>query len=183
MTDEIERWRPVLGYEGRYEVSDIGRVRSVERKVRFGKNSWRIAPQKLIYQAVIARGNRTAKYAQVTLWVGNSAQSRKVYRLVLEAFVGRRPKGLEGCHGDGDSTNNRLDNLRWDTRKANNDDRKKHGKTVGVKNHKAKLSEENVREILRSPEGPVILASRFAVTPQLIQLIRKGKVWTHLSRN
>lgn len=53
---------------------------------------------------------------------------RKVHRLVLEAFVGPRPDAYQGCHYDGDPTNNRLDNLRWDTASANNKDRVRHGR-------------------------------------------------------
>jgi hypothetical protein len=51
---------------------------------------------------------------------------RQVHRLVLEAFVGPCPDGMECCHEDGDSTNNRVDNLRWDTHEANVRERLEH---------------------------------------------------------
>jgi hypothetical protein len=70
------------------------------------------------------------------------------HRLVLLAFVGPCPEGLEGCHNDGDPSNNRLDNLRWDTRESNMADQIKHGVTTrGVKQWKAKLTAQRVREI------------------------------------
>lgn len=52
----------------------------------------------------------------------------RIHSLVLEAFVGPRPDGMEGCHNDGDPANNHLANLRWDTRAANNQDTLRHGR-------------------------------------------------------
>ncbi len=79
--------------------------------------------------------------------------NRFVHRLVLEAFVGPCPKGMECCHNDGDPTNNNLSNLRWDTRKANSADRKKHGTDIeGTKNKMAKLDDDKVREMRRLRE-------------------------------
>jgi hypothetical protein len=57
------------------------------------------------------------------LFLGISGRNRPVHQLVLEAFVGPRPSGMEGCHFDGHSRNNRLMNLRWDTPEANRQDR------------------------------------------------------------
>ncbi len=68
-------------------------------------------------------------HLRCTLTCGNSRRKRnaKVHILVLEAFVGPRPLGLEGCHDDGDPANNRLTNLRWDTPSSNAVDRVRHG--------------------------------------------------------
>lgn len=54
--------------------------------------------------------------------------SRRVHLLVLEAFVGPCPPGLEGCHTNGDGLDNKLTNLRWDTHAANMQDRLRHGR-------------------------------------------------------
>jgi len=71
-----------------------------------------------------------------------------VHRLVLFAFVGPPPSGLEGCHYDGNHKNNQLGNLRWDTPKANEADKKRHGTdNTGERNPSAKLTESDVREI------------------------------------
>lgn len=83
---------------------------------------------------------------------------RYVHVLVLEAFVGPCPEGMECCHWDGDPSNNRLDNLRWDTPKANHADSVRHGTAVfapgtsstrGEGNPSSKLTEDQVREIDR----------------------------------
>jgi hypothetical protein len=71
--------------------------------------------------------------------------TRLLHRLILEAFVGPCPEGMEGCHKDGNPANNRLDNLRWDTPKSNWEDMTKHGTdTRGFRNGAAKLTPESL---------------------------------------
>ncbi|WHP18827.1 NUMOD4 motif-containing HNH endonuclease [Cellulomonas sp. ES6] len=117
-----ERWLPVLGYEGLYEVSDLGRVRSMPREVQNGRGVM-VAGGRLLKPTVSERRGSLI----VSLSVHNRAESRLVHRLVLESFVGPRPDGMEACHGDGDPGNNRLSNLRWDTHESNMDDQRRHG--------------------------------------------------------
>lgn len=114
-----EVWRPVVGFEHGYEVSDCGRVRSIERVVTdsLGRNLRREG-------RVLAQTIGTTGYFTVSL--GRSGGTQKVHRLVLEAFRG--PSDLDGCHNDGNKLNNALDNLRWDTRSENNFDMVRHGK-------------------------------------------------------
>ena len=118
-----EEWRAIPGWEGAYEVSDRGRVRSVERRTWCprGKGFWRKVPAKILSPAV-SRG-----YLRVTLQRSGRVESQAVHRLVLLAFVGPCPPGLEACHYDDDPANNALSNLRWDTRKANHADRTRNG--------------------------------------------------------
>lgn len=113
-----ENWKPVPGYEGVYEVSDLGRVRSLDRLDAAGR------PRRGQPRSSTADGGG---YLQVSLWRDGSERRVSVHRLVLVAFVGPAPKGMEACHNDGDSTNNTLANLRWDTRSANSLDRVRHG--------------------------------------------------------
>lgn len=117
-----EQWRPVVGYEGVYEVSDAGRVRSLPRSVR-GRNE-SLVPRPGVE---LARTPDRDGYAHVVLSVGNAQRTRKVCVLVLEAFAGAKPAGLEACHNDGDKTNDSIANLRWDTRSENALDRVRHG--------------------------------------------------------
>ncbi|MFL0172399.1 NUMOD4 motif-containing HNH endonuclease [Mycobacterium sp. SMC-13] len=114
-----EEWRPVVGYEGRYEVSDQGRVRSLDRvTVRSDGRATR-------YKGTMLKPStaRTPDYPVVALGGGASA---RVHNLVLEAFVGPRPPGMAACHGDGNHHNNTLGNLRWDTYSSNNRDLVRH---------------------------------------------------------
>jgi NUMOD4 motif/HNH endonuclease len=119
-----ERWRPVRGYEGFYDVSDFGRVRSVDRIVthRVGKTA-RVRGR-LIAQVL---GKDTLNGMAVSLWLDGTVRTVRVHRLVLTAFVGECPPGMECCHDDGNATNNMLANLRWDTHSENILDRQRHG--------------------------------------------------------
>ena len=110
-----EYWLPVVGWEDFYEVSDHGRVRCLPRK-------W--VPKARILKVVHSPG----KYPQVGLFNRpKRTLTRMVHQLVAEAFIGPCPDGMEICHLDGDRSNNRLDNLRYDTRKNNHADKWKHG--------------------------------------------------------
>ena len=72
-------------------------------------------------------------YLRVQLWMKGRAYSRFVHRLVLEAFVGPCPLGMECCHNNGNASDNRLENLRWDSHKANCCDTVRHGTCPGLR--------------------------------------------------
>ena len=118
----IEEWRPVPGHPG-YEVSSRGRVRSLDRVMevgsRWGKTVLLPLKGRMLRQATRPSGHRTLGLT--------GGQTRDVHALVLEAFVGPRPDGMEACHNNGDPADNRLENLRWDTRRENALDRIRHG--------------------------------------------------------
>lgn len=120
MGEDEEQWRPVAGHEGLYEVSDRGRVRSIDRTIicRNGTTSRR--PGKMLKPQITPHG-----YRRITF--GYRRGQQYVQSLVLTAFVGPRPAGLEACHNDGDPSNNMLSNLRWDTRISNMLDQVRHG--------------------------------------------------------
>lgn len=108
-----ERWLPVAGYEGIYEVSDQGRVRSLDRTVPHGHTGTRRAAGRELRLLIDSGG-----YPFVHL--GRRPQRRvRVHVLVLETFVGPRPAGLCGLHRDDVKTNGRLSNLRWGTQSEN----------------------------------------------------------------
>lgn len=168
-----EEWRPVVGYEGRYEVSNLGRVRSVARNVEIPA-TWRtVAYRRKERGRLLSPGKTRKGYGRVNL----EGKTFSVHRLVLEAFVGPCPDGMEGCHCDGDPSNNAIDNLRWDTRRSNWEDRRKHGNAVSTR----KLSDGQVREIRRLVSGTgltnIEIAERYGVHHSTVSLIRRGKVW------
>lgn len=119
----VEQWRPVAGYERLYEVSDAGRVRSLDRLIpnrrTGGTKRWRGR----ILTPVFVN-----PYYGVSLCRDGVARRKMIAHAVLEAFVGPRPPGQFACHGDGTHTDNRLANLRWDTESANAQDRVQHGR-------------------------------------------------------
>jgi len=91
-----ERWRDIRGYEGSYQVSDQGRIRSLDRIDGQGRN-WK-------GRILRPKGRRNGKgYLNVCLSGGSKAHKeyREIHRLVLETFRGPCPHGLEGCHRNG----------------------------------------------------------------------------------
>lgn len=116
-----ETWRPIPGYEGLYEASDHGRVRSLDRRVPHARAGTILCRGKVLAPAM-HRGR-----PHLTLARDGAHRQVGVHTLVLEAFIGPRPEGMEGCHGDGDKLNNHLSNLRWDTTSANVLDQVQHG--------------------------------------------------------
>lgn len=115
-----EEWRAVAGFEGGYEVSNLGRVRSLDRVLTFQK--YHARGRRMV--AVTARlKGKLLKPAlnlsghQFVVLTGQRIFS--VHTLVLTAFTGPAPDGMECCHNDGDPANNVHSNLRWDTRSNN----------------------------------------------------------------
>lgn len=113
----VERWRPVLGFEGIYEVSDRGRVKRIV-PVLNGPAGYILRP---------GPSSHPGGYVLVGLRRDGKPTTHTVHKLVLQAFVGPRPPGMECRHMDGNPTNNALSNLRWGTRKENMRDQLRHG--------------------------------------------------------
>lgn len=183
-----ETWKRIPGFEG-YEVSALGNVRSWLPRTPTARQptSPRIKKQY----------TNPDGYQVTSLQVARSVtKTARVHFLVLTAFVGPRPEGLEACHNNGNPADNRLENLRWDTPASNIADQVKHGTRVdnsGEANWAAKLTDEDVREIRRA-YGPATgkgshtigrptqaeLAAKYGVTQPQISFILRGKGWTHV---
>lgn len=119
-----EQWLPVIDFESAYEVSNMGRVRSIDRTIEQRDGTTRFFPGRILAQSNL-NGYRT-----VGLSIQKNSTRRTVQRVVLEAFIGKRPSGMEACHYDGDRSNNELSNLRWDAPKSNAQDKFRHGTNV-----------------------------------------------------
>lgn len=117
----VEEWLDIPGYEGFYQVSDQGRVRSLDRMVR-GPLVDRFAAGRILKPAI-----NSSNRLNLTLQLDGKKTTWLVHRLVALAFIGNCPAGMETCHNDGNQFNNALNNLRYDTRGANMLDRVKHG--------------------------------------------------------
>ena len=116
MMEEI--WIDIEGYEGKYEVSNLGRVRSLDQMLsyasRWGTIAYRPTKGKVLTQRTISGG-----YKGVLIKVQGKTEMKLVHRLVANAFV-PNPQNLETVnHIDEDKTNNHVDNLEWCTRKYN----------------------------------------------------------------
>lgn len=118
-----EEWRPIPGFDVRYEVSNFGRVRT-RRRI----NPYVDGRNRRVEEKVRALHPDTRGYPSLTLTDNDGhRRPRSVHVLVAAAWIVPRPEGAEVCHNDGDKTNNRVENLRYDTRIENARDVVRHG--------------------------------------------------------
>lgn len=179
----MEIWKDVLGYEGYYQVSNLGRVTSTTRKVLGRAKSSRTILGRLKKPALLKNGRLS-----VILHKDGKYQSFYVHRLVLTAFRGPCPEDMQACHfPDKNPLNNKLSNLRWDTAKANRQDMVYHDtRLYGESSHMSKLTESNVLQIrdrLSKGDKQTHIAEDFGVCPAVIIDIRKGTTWSHIKSN
>lgn len=173
-----EEWRSVSGYEGLYEVSNLGRVRSLGRLSR-GRNSStrRIAPRILK-----AGTNPTSGYHAVSLWRDSRQKTVSVHKLVTRAFMGEKPDGKEIRHLRGVAAGDGISNLAYGTPAENAADKRAHGtQPLGECVHSAKLTTRRVQAIrkLKGTRTPLV-AAQFGVAARTIRDIWNGVTWKHL---
>jgi uncharacterized protein (DUF433 family) len=175
---EAEQWLPVPEWPG-YDVSDWGRIRSWKRRAS-RKRGWEIGDTPRVLKGKRWPDGRST----IVLSRNDGRDTRKYYihSLVLTAFVGPCPEGMEACHFPNENPgDNRLSNLRWDTRRENRlDVYRNGGLTSNV------LSEEDIPVIwgrLASGESMKVIANDYNISYTLIHSIKMGRAWSYLTRN
>lgn len=173
--------RDIPGLDGYYARSDGAILTIWQKRKRYDSNSpaVRLGSLRLMDVELTSSG-----YHAVTI-----KRRRYVHRLVLEAFAGPCPKGMECRHMDGNKTNNSAANLAWDTHVNNMADRKRHGTNrggvmFGEANGAASLSQEDVRQIRkmrREGHAQRALARRFGVSRTQIRRIERKLSWKHIA--
>lgn len=144
----------------RYEVSTAGQVRMKQRQPR--------------------KPSRTPTGYHVIVFSvpGKKHIGRYVHRMVMETFVGPCPEGSEVSHLNGDNSDNRLANLRYESRKENHARKVEHQTDYnGARNPAAKLTDQQVREIRASKAPETALAKIYGVTRATIGRARRGDSW------
>ncbi len=169
-----EIWKPVVGFEGLYEISNIGRVKS---KHKFGR------PAK---DGILSLQKNHKGYLRVHLSGYGKGYTVVVHRLVLEAFVSPQPSVIhESNHKNGIKSDNRKENLEWVTPKENNRHSVENGfwhPHKGEAHGMAKLKAIDIPTI-RADEGQESaykIAKRYGVKPQTIYSIWKRRLWKHI---
>jgi hypothetical protein len=168
-----EQWKGIAGHHG-YEVSTLGRVRSVARRIVTSNDISKIYSGRILCQATDGHG-----YQRVCFWRGNRQMGAIVHRLVAAAFLRPIERGEEVNHIDHDKRNNAVKNLEIISRTAN----MAHASAAG--RMAKKLTEQQVREIKYSllwGETKQALRVRFDVSRELISAIACNKVWRHVDQ-
>lgn len=172
---DTETWLPVAGYEGLYEVSDLGRVRSLDTRVR-------------TYQGTRARKGRILNfkprpdgYRTVSLSRDSKVADFLVHRLVAAAFLPNPTGTREINHVDFDRANNRASNLEWCSTREN----RAHSKRAGrIRNGTTKLTPGNVREIrarIAAGHRHIDIAADYGVGANVVGRIKSGQRWASLA--
>ena len=173
--DEV--WKDIPGYEGQYQASTEGRVRSIDHFVRgvchyTGKNFYRLVKGRIL------KPGRFCKSGHVSVVLRRGTNGIPVHRLIMKTFVGSAPTGMEVLHNNGIPTDNRLSNLRYGTRTENILDVYRQGGKW------RKLSADDVGAIkfgfycgYKGSE----LARMFGVSQITISNIKRGKIFSWLS--
>ena len=165
-----ELWQPVEGFESLYEVSNLGRVRSLERFVRCRGNGQQRKPSKVIAAHRYANG-----YPRLNLWQDNQKSRKYLHRLVAKAFLASPPGAIHTGRGgwsidhiNGDKTDNRACNLQWMLAADNN------------RKAKAKLTNEQIRAVREDKRTCQTIGVEYGVSAHTVSAIKTGKRWAHI---
>ena len=178
----MEIWKPVPNYEGYYEASNLGKIRSLDRYIeldgRWGRYT-RFKPGKIMTPKYDGRG----MYLSVTLAKDGKNRKMLVHRLVASTFIENPDNLPEVNHIDEDKTNNSVDNLEWCDHKYNNNYGSKATAGRGQNNSQNKFPEDLIKEIrrLHKPGDPEFcttgLSKKFGISPSHISSIIRGRRW------
>ncbi len=175
-----ETWKEALYWEGLYEVSNMGRVRNIQRWVKSKSTGRKFLP-------VVIRKPQLNRYGYPVVCLRGKPKAvlKSIHRMVVEAFVGTIPDGMQINHIDGNKQNNHLDNLEICTGSQNQLHRhrvlRQH---IGEKHPRAKLKEVDIhciRGMAADGMSQQCIADRYSVDRTAISLILRGKNWGWLS--
>ena len=174
----VELWKPIPGYEGIYEASSLGRVRSVDRELIQKNNKGGVSLFRRKGRVLAQRLSRDG-YFRVNLSKDDEITTHQVHNLICLAFYGTPRNGRDqAAHNDGTRTHNVLSNLRWASPSENMQDKNLHGTDMrGDRHFNARLNWDTVREIRRSKDSAPSLANRFGVGVKAIHKVRYGYTW------
>jgi hypothetical protein len=186
-----EIWLPVVGYEGYYEVSDCGNVRSLDRVVTCTdllnstprQRQWIMKGR--VLKASLTSPTRRGVYRKVQLSRDGEDHQYLVYVLVARAFLGPLPEGMQTRHGAAGKLEDSVWNLSYGTHGENQHDRARdQTDNAGTRNGQAKLTEQIVRECRArnaAGESKAALAREFGVSRQGMRMAINGDNWRHVS--
>lgn len=161
-------WAPVVGFEDTHEVSSDGQVRRLACVFVNKRGHRKPSPERMLKPTKKSNG-----YFHITLQGPSGPATLHVHRMVLEAFVGPCPEGMEALHKNDIQSDNRLENLRWGTHKENCVDRSIHGKCQFVLTHDDAEQIRYCRGRLRQ----VDVAKIYGVSQSTVSAIQLGKIW------
>lgn len=177
-----EIWKDVPGYEGLYQVSNLGRVRSLDRYIPHSLGGKSFVKGRILSDK--PRG-KNGRYCRVILYRNGIHLGESVHRIVAKTFIPNPDNKPQVNHINGIRTDNRVANLEWCTAKEND----KHAWDIGLKNSlgsnqsNAILHEDDIPGIKRLIEAGLSnreIGKKYGIEESTISLIKLGKRWTHV---
>lgn len=167
--------KPVYGYEGRYEIDNLGNIWSIKREKIVNGRKYAWAGKKLS-PFIDSNG-----YKYVNLGNGSTIKKIAIHKLVLLSFVGEPNEKEIACHFDGNKLNNSIENLRWGTSRENYLDSVRHQtNAIGERHARSKLNNNQVIDILQSKEPSTKLCKKYNVASSTIRAVRLKQNWKHI---
>jgi len=179
-----EIWKDIKGFKGYYQVSNLGRVRSLERKITRSRGG---EPHEMGISSRVLKPGWVGGYPRVVLSRIRKRETKCIHRMVAEYFIKGRTKTRNHVnHIDGNKSNNSSDNLEWCSQKENNNHAQINGLSRwarGGQSGMAKLTERQVSEI----RGLILIgfilvdiASTYKISPEVISQIKHNRIWKHV---
>lgn len=178
-----EIWKNIVGYEGLYQISNLGRVKSLSRIIRH----WKEGNSVLVERILKPGYDRKNGYYTVVFYKEKKAKTKKIHRLVAEAFIPNPENKPCVNHINGNKTDNRLENLEWCSKKENVIHAHKTGlisPAYGSNANASKLTELQVIKIkglLAEGIKQEHIAKMYNVTRPTIGLIKRGVTWKNVA--
>lgn len=169
-----ERWKAVVGFEGLYEVSDRGRVRSLDRSIRVTASWYRKAHLRR-YSGQLLRPGKSGPFGYVSVVLKHGRPSVPVHHLVAAAFLGARPRGLDVRHKNGRGGDNRVSNLAYGSRAENNRDISRNGRRKVTP-----AQVRRIRTLVLSGKTMTELSKSYGVCRSQISNIANRKHYSHV---
>ena len=175
----MEFWADIEGYEGFYEISHLGRVKSLRRTIMRTNNRKQTFKENILKPVLTSKG-----YLTVNLHKVGKVKTFKIHRLLALSFIDNPDNKPQVNHIDGIKTNNRLNNLEWNTSSENTQHAYNNSLLLprkGIKHHMSKITEKQVLEIRASKNKThQQLADDFQLSRQTIGKIINRKRWKHI---
>lgn len=177
--EEGERWKDIEGYEGYYQISSLGRVKSLSRSVPHYKKGVQPIHEKILKKRIGKRGY------YVSLLSSKKNKLAKIHRLIAAAFMPNPENKPFINHKNGIKTDNRIENLEWCTGSEN----VQHAFNIGLKkgmkgskHPKANITEEQAKSIKYGHKGlnQLQIAKIYNISNVTVSHIRRGRTWTHI---
>lgn len=177
---EEEIWKSIIGYQEYYEVSNLGRIRSLDRLVNHSSGN-----SLVLRRGKIKKLSCRHDYLQCCLWKDNTEENKDVHRFVAMAFIPNPENKPFVNHKNGTKWDNRAINLEWTTEAENTRHAIEMGlmDNKGIKNGGSKLSNEDVvsiRRLLNEGISQITISEIYNISQPAISAIKTGTNWLHL---